>query len=102
GINDDSDCLVALMRGFVEMRIKPYYLHHADLAPGTGHFRTSIAHGQALMRALRGKLSGLAQHTYVLDIPGGDGKVPTGPKYIEADGHVHDPSGLAHDYPERG
>jgi lysine 2,3-aminomutase len=102
GINDNPECLAALMRGFVEMRIKPYYLHHADLAPGTSHFRTSIAQGQALMRALRGKLSGLAQPTYVLDIPGGYAKVPIGPDYIDNDGHVHDPSGLAHDYPERG
>jgi lysine 2,3-aminomutase len=102
GINDDPECLAALMRGFVEMRIKPYYLHHADLAPGTSHFRTSIAHGQALMRALRGQLSGLAQPSYVLDIPGGYAKVPIGPDYIDRDGHVRDPSGLTHDYPERG
>jgi lysine 2,3-aminomutase len=101
GVNDNPECLAALMRGLVEMRIKPYYLHHADLAPGTSHFRTSIAQGQALMRALRGKLSGLAQPTYVLDIPGGYAKVPIGPDYIDSDGHVHDPSGLAHDY-ERG
>jgi lysine 2,3-aminomutase len=102
GINDDPECLAALMRGFVEMRIKPYYLHHADLAPGTSHFRTSIAQGQALMRALRSQLSGLAQPTYVLDIPGGYAKVPIGPDYIDTDGHVRDPSGRPHDYPERG
>ena len=52
GVNDDARTLEALMRAFVECRIKPYYLHHADLAPGTSHFRTSIAEGQALMRAL--------------------------------------------------
>ena len=55
------------MRAFVECRIKPYYLHHADLAPGTSHFRTTIEEGQALMRALRGRVSGFAQPTYVLD-----------------------------------
>ncbi len=54
GINDDADTLEALMRGFVEMRVKPYYLHHGDLAPGTAHLRTSIAEGQALMRASAG------------------------------------------------
>ena len=73
------------MRAFVEARVKPYYLHHADLAPGTAHFRTSIAEGQALMRELRGRVSGLAQPTYVLDIPGGHGKVPIGPDYISAE-----------------
>jgi lysine 2,3-aminomutase len=82
GINDDIDTMEALMRAFVEARVKPYYLHHGDLAPGTAHFRTSIAEGQALMRALRARLSGLAIPTYVLDIPGGYGKVPVGPTYV--------------------
>ena len=79
GINDDVETLAALMRSFVEAGVKPYYLHHADLAPGTAHFRTTIAEGQALMRALRGRVSGLCQPTYVLDIPGGHGKAPIGP-----------------------
>jgi lysine 2,3-aminomutase len=83
GVNDDAATLEALMRAFVECRIKPYYLHHADLAPGTSHFRTTLGEGQALMRALRGRLSGLAQPTYVLDIPGGHGKVPVGPGYVD-------------------
>ena len=103
GVNDDAATLAALMRAFVEARIKPYYLHHLDAAPGTSHFRVSITEGQALMRALRGRLSGLAQPTYVLDIPGGHGKVPIGPGYLSADGHaVVDPGGQRHDYPERG
>ena len=83
GVNDDAATLEALMRAFVECRIKPHYLHHADLAPGTSHFRTTIEDGQALMRALRGRVSGLAQPTYVLDIPGGYGKVPVGPGYVD-------------------
>ncbi len=82
GVNDDADTLEALMRALVEARVKPYYLHHGDLAPGTAHFRTTIAEGQALMRALRGRLSGLALPTYVLDIPGAHGKVPIGPEYL--------------------
>lgn len=98
GINDDAATLEALMRAFLANQVKPYYLHHADLAPGTAHFRTTIADGQALMRALRGRLSGMAQPTYVLDIPGGHGKVPVGPGYIE-EGLVRDPSGEGHDYP---
>ncbi|MCA0255704.1 MAG: lysine-2,3-aminomutase-like protein [Proteobacteria bacterium] len=76
GVNDDPAILGALMRGFVETRIKPYYLHHPDLAPGTGHFRMDIAEGQAIVAALRGQYSGLCQPTYVLDIPGGHGKTP--------------------------
>lgn len=83
GVNDDAAILETLMRGLVEARVKPYYLHHADLAPGTRHFRTSIAEGQALMRELRRRLSGVALPTYVLDIPGGDGKVPIGASYLE-------------------
>jgi lysine 2,3-aminomutase len=102
GVNDDAETLVALMRGFVEARVKPYYLHHLDLAPGTSHFRTGIAEGQALMRALRGRLSGIAQPTYVLDIPGGHGKVPIGPGYLADDGTIADPAGIRHDYSERG
>jgi lysine 2,3-aminomutase len=103
GVNDDVETLSALMRAFVEARVKPYYLHHADLAPGTSHFRTTIAQGQALMRALRGRLSGLAQPAYVLDIPGGFGKVPVGPAYVdmcgEAGAIVEDINGARHDYP---
>jgi lysine 2,3-aminomutase len=101
GVNDAPAALEALFRAMVETRIKPYYLHHADLAPGTGHFRTTLAEGQALMRALRGPVSGLCQPTYVLDIPGGHGKVPVGPGYLEG-GRVEDPNGLVHDYPPQG
>lgn len=95
GINDDPETLAALMRAFVEARIRPYYLHHGDLAPGTSHLRTSIEEGQAIMRALRGRLSGLAQPLYVLDIPGGHGKVPVGPGYLH-DHEVEDPNGGRH------
>jgi lysine 2,3-aminomutase len=98
GVNDDAETLEALMRAFVESRIKPYYLHHADLAPGTAHLRTKIDEGQALMRAIRGRLSGLAQPTYVLDLPGGHGKVPVGPTYLR-DGEAEDPKGGVHPYP---
>ena len=85
GINDDLDTLTALMRSFVEMRIKPYHLNHGDLAPGTAHFRTSIAEGRKLVGALRGRLSGLCQFFYVLDIPGGAGKAVLNPDAIEAE-----------------
>jgi lysine 2,3-aminomutase len=75
GVNDDAETLGALMRALVECRIKPYYLHHLDHAPGTAHFRTAVAHGQDLMCALRTRFSGLCQPNYVIDTPG-KGKVP--------------------------
>jgi len=99
GVNDDPETLAALMRAFVECRIRPYYLHHPDPAPGTSRFRLTIAEGQAIVRQLRGRLSGLAQPTYVLDIPGGHGKVPIGPGYLEdGGGRVADPGGVWHEY----
>ena len=104
GVNDDAATLEALMRAFVETRIKPYYLHHADLAPGTGPFRTTLAEGQALMRDLRGRVSGLCQPTYVLDVPGGHGKAPVGPCYlhdIDGDWMVEAPHGGRWTYPPR-
>jgi len=102
GVNDDADTLGQLMRTLVECRIKPYYLHHADLAPGTAHFRTTIAEGQALMRTLHGRYSGLCQPSYVLDIPGGHGKSPIGPVYLSADrSEVEDFHGRRHAYPPR-
>lgn len=103
GVNDEVEVLGALMRAFVETRIKPYYLHHGDLAPGTARFRTTIGEGQALMRGLRGRWSGLCQPHYVLDIPGGFGKVPVGPTYLQCDEagryRVEDPQGGLHSYP---
>ncbi|MFG1269376.1 lysine-2,3-aminomutase-like protein [Xanthobacter versatilis] len=102
GVNDEADTLAALFRSLVECRVKPYYLHHPDLAPGTAHFRLDIARGQELMRALRGRLSGIALPTYVLDIPGGAGKVPLTPGHIAPAGTrlaVSDNCGGVHLYP---
>ena len=102
-INDRAEVLERLFRGLVELRIKPYYLHIGDKAKGTSHFRTGIADGQQLMRELRGNVSGLCQPTLVLDVPGGYGKVPVGPSYVEhaPDGcRVSDIHGTIHDYPE--
>ena len=103
GVNDDVETLGALMRALVECRIKPYYLHHADLAPGTAHLRTyDRARAKSLMRALHGRYSGLCQPAYVLDIPGGYGKSPIGPNYLSADGStVEDFNGRRHAYPPR-
>jgi lysine 2,3-aminomutase len=82
GVNDEAPTLEALFRALVEARVKPYYLHHPDLARGTGHFRVSIARGRRLMRELRGRVSGLCLPTYVLDVPGGLGKVPLSESYV--------------------
>jgi lysine 2,3-aminomutase len=106
GINADTQTLTTLFRALVAMRIKPYYLHHGDLARGTSHFRTSIEQGQELMRELRGTISGLCQPSYVLDIPGGYGKVPIGPNYVsrtkDGDLEVTDIRGHSHAYPRAG
>jgi lysine 2,3-aminomutase len=103
GVNDTPETLAGLFRAMVRNRIKPHYLHHGDLARGTAHFRLSLEAGQALVRSLRGRHSGLMQPTYILDIPGGHGKVPVGPVYAapRADGEgwdISDPWGCWHQY----
>jgi lysine 2,3-aminomutase len=107
GVNDDAAVLEALFRGLVAMRVKPYYLHHPDLAPGTGHFRLELDAGRRLVAALRGRVSGLCQPTYVLDIPGGHGKVPVAasaaaPGEGAGEWVVEDPAGRRHRYPPAG
>ena len=97
GVNDSAAALEALFRAMLAARVKPYYLHQLDPAPGTAHFHVPIAEGRRLMAELRGRVTGLAWPTYVLDIPGGHGKVPIGPEYLEPDaGIVRDPAGVAH------
>jgi lysine 2,3-aminomutase len=102
-VNDAPEVMSELMRALVECRIKPYYLHHGDLARGTAHLRTDIAAGQDLIRSMRGQISGLCQPTYVLDIPGGYGKSPIGPSYIRRtspdNAVVEDFRGRRHNYP---
>ncbi len=103
GVNDTTDALEDLFRAMVKARIKPYYLNHPDLAPGTSHFRVSFETGQQLMKELRGRISGLCLPTYILDIPGGYGKVPVGPTYLQPSGDgamvVEDVNGIHHTYP---
>jgi lysine 2,3-aminomutase len=96
GVNDDAATLEALFRAMLAARVKPYYLHQLDPAPGTARFHVSIDEGRRLLAQLRGRVSGLAWPTYVLDIPGGHGKVPIGPDYLEPDDRVRDPSGATH------
>lgn len=103
GVNDDPSVLERLFRGLVAARVKPYYLHHPDLANGTSRFRLGLAEGRRIAGALRGRVSGLCQPTYVLDVPGGHGKVPVGRSHAEPDGDsggwiVEDYRGREHRY----
>jgi lysine 2,3-aminomutase len=103
GVNDSVAALDALFRELVKIRVKPYYLHQADLAPGTGHFRVPLGEARAIVAQLRGRLSGIAVPHFVIDIPGGHGKVPVTADYMsggDAEGWVlRDPSGALHAYP---
>ncbi len=104
GVNDDATVLAALFRKLVSLRVKPYYLHHLDKARGTSHFRVSLARGRELMAALRGRVSGFALPTYVIDIPGGFGKVPVTADHVfeiaPGEYEIADPWGQRHRYSE--
>jgi lysine 2,3-aminomutase len=97
GVNDTAEALERLFRAMLAARVKPYYLHQLDPAPGTARFHVPIEEGRRLLATLRGRVTGLAWPTYVLDIPGGHGKVPIGPQYLEADDQVRDWKGHMHD-----
>ncbi len=84
GVNDDPETMAELLRGLLRIRVRPYYLHHLDLTAGTGHFRTTLETGLEILRALRGRISGMAIPHYVVDLPGGRGKVPILPEYLES------------------
>jgi len=105
GVNDDVATLAALLRSFEETRIAPYYLHHPDLAPGTARFRLAIDEGRALMRQLRARVPQARLPKYVLDLPGGHGKVALESDDAEpVDGitwRIRDPKGRWHRYPPR-
>jgi lysine 2,3-aminomutase len=97
GVNDNVEALTNLMRALVVNRVKPYYLHQTDLAKGTSHFRVPLSEGQDLIRQMRGPVSGLCQPTYIMEVPGGFGKVPVGPQYHHGE-KVEDIYGQAHIY----
>jgi lysine 2,3-aminomutase len=100
GVNDSTEALEALFRAMIAARVKPYYLHQLDAAPGTARFHVPLEEGRRLLASLRGRVTGLAWPTYVLDIPGGHGKVPVGPDYL-SDAGVTDPAGTVHPLPGR-
>lgn len=97
GVNDDADTLATLFRALLAARVKPYYLHQLDSAPGTARFHVPIARGLALMAALRGRIGGHALPSYVLDIPGGHGKMPLAAAQAEAGASITDPWGKTHE-----
>jgi lysine 2,3-aminomutase len=106
GVNDEVATLEALMRAFVEARIKPYYLHQLDFARGTSHFRVPLAEGRALMQGLAARVSGLCLPRYVVDLPGGHGKVSVLPDHalLDEEGRITalaDARGGRHAYPPK-
>ena len=82
GVNDDPDVMVELMRKLLFMRVRPYYLYQADITKGTDYFRTPVSKGLEIMDKIRGRTSGLAVPYYVIDAPGGGGKIPILPQYV--------------------
>lgn len=104
GINDDPAIMEELLRGLIRMRVRPYYLFQCDLVAGVEHFRTPLSCGIKIMEHLRGRLSGMAIPTFVVDLPGGCGKVPVLPEYVVARGPAHtvfrNSSGVRANYPE--
>ena len=82
GVNDDPFVMQQLMQKLLTIRVKPYYIHQMDLARGTGHFRTALATGLSIMQALRGHTSGMCVPHFVIDLPGGGGKIPLLPEYV--------------------
>lgn len=82
GVNDDADTMKRLMLGLVHMRVRPYYLYQCDLSRGIGHFRTKVEEGVSIVHALQGNISGYAVPKFVIDAPGGGGKIPVGYPYV--------------------
>ena len=86
GVNDDPQVMRRLMQGLLAIRVRPYYIHQMDLVKGTAHFRTPVSRGVAVLDALRGHTSGMAVPHYVIDLPGGKGKVEVGSGSVKRDG----------------
>lgn len=82
GINDNAETLKELFIKLVKIRVRPYYLYQCDIAKGIGHFRTPVSQGIEIMKKIRGYISGYAVPTFVIDAPGGGGKMPVNPDYI--------------------
>lgn len=88
GVNDDPAVMTRLMQRLLSIRVRPYYIHQMDLVRGTGHFRTSVDKGLEILSALRGNTSGMATPQYVIDAPGGKGKIPLLPDCVSRRGDL--------------
>ncbi len=90
GVNDSVEVMKELVHKLVKNRVRPYYLYQCDLVEGAGHFRTTVSKGIEIIEGLRGHTSGYAIPTYVVDAPGGGGKIPVMPQYLisQAPGRV--------------
>ncbi len=106
GVNDDNATMEALLRGLLRIRVRPYYLYQCDLVRGVEHFRTPLARGLELMEYLRGRVSGLGIPTFVVDLPGGGGKIPLTPSYVVSTGVgrtvLRNSEGMLVAYPDPG
>jgi lysine 2,3-aminomutase len=104
GINDKPYIMKKLVQELLKIRVRPYYIYQCDLAMGTGHFRTSVATGIQIMEKLRGHTTGYAVPTYVVDAPGGGGKIPLQPDYVVSKGRgkivMRNYEGRVFEYPE--
>ncbi|MEN9840336.1 MAG: hypothetical protein RL376_136, partial [Verrucomicrobiota bacterium] len=83
GVNDDADVMKALVHRLLRMRVRPYYIYQMDLITGGAHFKVDVRKGLEIIRSLRGHTTGYAIPQYVIDAPGGGGKVPMNPDYVE-------------------
>jgi lysine 2,3-aminomutase len=84
GVNDNPSVMQALMRKLLTIRVRPYYIHHPDIVRGTSHFRVTVKEGLKIIRSLHGHTSGLCIPQYMIDLPGGGGKVPLLPEYVKS------------------
>jgi lysine 2,3-aminomutase len=82
-INDDVETMTSLVHRLLMMRVRPYYLYQADLITGTSHFRADVEKGIEIVRALRGHSTGYAVPQFTIDAPGGGGKIPINPEYVQ-------------------
>jgi lysine 2,3-aminomutase len=106
GVNDSPQIIEQLCRGLVRMRVRPYYLYQCDLVRGVEHFRTHLSRGIEIMEYMRGRVSGIAIPTFVVDAPHGGGKIPVMPTYVVSASPTHtvlrNYEGLLVNYPEAG
>jgi len=106
GVNDRPDVMLQLVHKLLQIRVRPYYLYQCDLSEGIGHFRTPVSTGIEIIESLRGHTSGLAVPTFVIDAPGGGGKIPLGPNYVLSQGQgkivLRNFEGNIHVYTEPG